>query len=175
MRLRRGVTRRMHLFSLGPADVADTSDDWYTPPWLFDAAALRFDMDVCAPVDPVRRTCPAVRYLTPLEDGLVSPWRGCVWMNPPWSKSLPWVERFATHDGGGLALLPATRSKSTAALLECAEAVTFFTGQFIRPNGNTDHNPWLVILAARGWIAVQALEGVARARAVPSWAQREAA
>jgi hypothetical protein len=158
-----------HLLVLSPEHVADTTDDWYTPPWLFEAAGLTFDIDVAAPVDPARRTCPAKAYLTPLEDGLTAPWEGLVWMNPPWSRSLPWLERFAVHPGGGLALLPATRSASTQALFSCADAVTFFTGQFSRPNGAIDHNPWLLILAARGDDARQALRRVAASRAVPSW------
>jgi hypothetical protein len=151
-----------------PADVADTSDDWYTPRWLFDAAGLIFDIDVSAPVDPVRRTCPARRYLTPLDDGLTEKWDGLIWMNPPWSRSLPWIERFK-HHGNGLALLPATRSQSTAAMLRCADAITFFTGQFMRPNGKTDHNPWLLILAARGPAAIEGLSRVARDRQTPAW------
>lgn len=152
------------LFALGAEDVADTSDDWYTPPWLFEAAGLTFDMDVAAPVAPERRTCPARRYLTPLDDGLVTPWEGIVWMNPPYSRPKPWIERWTEHPAG-LALCAATRSASTGILLNAAHAVTFFTGQFFRPNGETDHNPWLLVLAARGDLAVFALERIAEARA----------
>ena len=95
------------LFEVGAGGVADTNDDWYTPPWVFDAAGIVFDLDVAAPVDPSRRTCPARSYLTPVEDGLAQPWQGVVWMNPPFSGSRPWVERFAEHRSG-LALLPAS-------------------------------------------------------------------
>lgn len=157
------------LFDPSPADVALTTDDWYTPRWLFDAAGLVFAVDVSAPVDPARRTCPARRYLTPLEDGLTAPWSGLVWMNPPWSRSMPWIERFARHDPGGLALLPATRSAATQAMLQCADAVAFFTGQFSRPNGDVDHNPWLLLLAARGGEAIGGLERVADQRGTPAW------
>lgn len=45
------------LFDPNPEAVADTSD--------VRAAGLVFDLDVAAPVDPARRTCPAQRYLTP--------------------------------------------------------------------------------------------------------------
>lgn len=64
------------LFDVTAADVADTNDDWYTPPWLFEAAGLMFDFDVAAPVDPSRRTCPARAFLTPIEDGLAQEWGG---------------------------------------------------------------------------------------------------
>lgn len=156
------------LFDLGAADVADTSNDWYTPSWLFDAAGITFDMDVAAPVDPNRRTCPARRYLTPLEDGLTEPWHGLVWMNPPYSRPRPWVDRWVKHPSG-LALLAATRSASTGMALDGADAVMFFTGQFSRPNGEVDHNPWLLMLAARGSVAVVALERIAIARGVSCW------
>ena len=87
-------------------EVADTSDDWYTPRWIFDAAGIVFDMDVCAPVDPARRTCPARRYLTAIDDGLTVPWEGVVWMNPPFSETRPWVDRWI-EQADGMALLPA--------------------------------------------------------------------
>lgn len=31
------------------------ADDWYTPPWIFDQLGLRFDLDVCAPVETLYR------------------------------------------------------------------------------------------------------------------------
>ena len=40
------------LFPVTAADTALTSDEWYTPRWLFKAAGLVFDVDVCAPVAP---------------------------------------------------------------------------------------------------------------------------
>ena len=52
------------LFTLTDAHVAETTDDWYTPRWVFDAAGIRFDMDVAAPVNPDQRTCPADRVPT---------------------------------------------------------------------------------------------------------------
>src|SRR5271165_3839549 len=94
------------LFDVGPEDVAATTDDCYTPYWLFKAAGLVFDLDVAAPVNPAMRTCPARAYLTPVEDGLTTPWHGLVWMNPPYSKATRWVDRWATHPTG-LALLAA--------------------------------------------------------------------
>jgi DNA N-6-adenine-methyltransferase (Dam) len=120
------------LFDVSPEDVALTTDDWYTPRWLFDAAGLMFDMDVAAPVNPAYRTCPARRYLTAADDGLICEWNGLVWMNPPYSNMTPWVHRWAAHPTG-LALLPAarnsawrgvlTRSADALALIDAVEAV----------------------------------------------------
>ena len=57
------------------------SDDYLTPRWVFDALALRFDLDVCAPDD--GGLCPATAWYTAEQDGLAQPWYGRVWMNPP--------------------------------------------------------------------------------------------
>jgi DNA N-6-adenine-methyltransferase (Dam) len=148
------------LFDLSPADVADTSDDWYTPPWLFAAAGLTFDMDVAAPVDPERRTCPALTYLTPLEDGLTAPWAGLVWMNPPWSGAAPWAERFVAH-GNGLALFPAYNAHWIQRLLASVDALAILDVEYARPQGVTGHMRWPSLLLAAGDEAVRAVERVA--------------
>lgn len=152
------------LFAVSASDVADTSDDCYTPPWIFDAAGLVFDLDVAAPVNLARRTCPARRYLTVVEDGLTHPWDGLVWMNPPYSRIAPWVDRWADHPDG-LALLPAMHEvKWLGVLMSSADAMTLPTVEFSRPGGG---NPvrWRqpAILAARGAVSVSALGRVAAA------------
>lgn len=88
---------------------ARTSDDYYTPKWLFDAMGLRFDIDVaCPPEGPMFTPCD--RYFTQEDDGLMQEWRGTIFMNPPYSKPAPWVEKFIKH-GNGVALLPFAKSK----------------------------------------------------------------
>ena len=151
------------LFDVSPADVADTSDDWYTPRWIFDAAGLVFDMDVAAPVDPSRRTCPARCYLSPVEDGLTRPWEGVVWCNPPYSAVRPWAERFAAHSQG-LLLVPGVRSFWVNQVLSTVDAVTLLGDvAFGRPDGSTSTLRSVVILAAKGPLAVAALHRVAAA------------
>jgi len=164
------------LFAMSAPDVAATNDEWYTPRWIFDAAGLTFDLDVCAPVAPEFRTCPARRYLTVIEDGLSVPWGGLIWMNPPYSNPAPWVDRFAEHPVG-LALLPAAnshwrgryvRAADGIALLsvnknERAASATRLKSGFGRPDGSSVSYPHALILAARGELALSALEGVAMA------------
>jgi hypothetical protein len=150
------------LFDMSPADVADTSDDCYTPRWIFDASGLTFDLDVAAPANPAFRTCPAKRYLTPVEDGLCQPWEGLIWMNPPYSRCSPWVERFARHRCG-LALLPAVKEVYWLGwLLECADAVTLIGADFARPDGSVKAPP-LLILAGCGQAAAEAVGRVSAA------------
>jgi hypothetical protein len=151
-----------HLFEVSPADVAYTTDDYYTPRWIFDAAGLMFDMDVAAPIDPTYRTCPARHYLTLVEDGLAQPWEGLIWMNPPYSGTAPWVERFAAH-GCGLALVPALQRSWMARLMGCADAVALLSPKFHRPDDRRTDVMYMLILAACGSASVDALARVAAA------------
>ena len=80
-----------------------TSDDWYTPPLVFDALGITFDLDPCAPPGGVP-WIPAPRWFTESDDGLSQPWRGRVWLNPPYSSPAPWLEKFVDH-GDGVALI----------------------------------------------------------------------
>jgi hypothetical protein len=152
------------LFPVAGAEVALTTDEWYTPRWLFGAAGLTFDLDVCAPIDPAFRTCPARRHLTVLDDGLQQEWAGTVWMNPPYSKAAPWVDRFAAHPDG-LGLLLGVPRKWLGPMMRAADAFTILTlVEFGRPTGNMRGDlKWPCFLIARGAACVAALSRVADA------------
>ena len=92
----------MQLF--GMEQETATSDDYYTPSWLFEDMQVVFDLDVAAPPGGVP-WIPAKRFLTMADDGLSTPWEGRVWMNPPYSESTPWANKFREH-GNGIALMP---------------------------------------------------------------------
>jgi hypothetical protein len=85
------------------------SDQCFTPEHIFASLGLKFDLDVAAPVGGVDWV-PAKRHYSHKDDGLKQPWRGRVWMNPPFSNPKPWVEKFLAH-GNGVALLPMSKSK----------------------------------------------------------------
>ena len=85
------------------------TDETYTPPWLFEALGIQFDLDVASPVEALNWTIPAIHRYTIEDDALSQPWYGKVWMNPPYSKPTPWVDRFIEHNNG-VALLPFAKS-----------------------------------------------------------------
>lgn len=92
----------------GPAvrqrPVGGESNEWYTPPEIFKALGLEFDLDVCAPPGGLP-WIPAKRSLSYHDDGLVASWQGRVWLNPPYGPHVArWLARLADH-GNGVALI----------------------------------------------------------------------
>ena len=100
-----GVRMQDSLFNYVNAET--TSNDHYTPKWVFDLLDVTFDLDVAAPVGGVP-WIPALQSYSQADDGLVQPWHGLVWCNPPYSDILPWVRRLNEHRNG-IALLPHTK------------------------------------------------------------------
>lgn len=99
-----------------------TSDDFYTPAWIFERMGIEFELDVCAPPGGIP-WIPARRHFTQEDDGLAQPWRGMVWMNPPFSAPDPWVKRFIRH-GCGVALVPMSNGMWFHDLWGAADALT---------------------------------------------------
>lgn len=128
-----------------------SSDEWYTPPSIFDALGLRFDLDPAAPPGGVPWV-PADRHFSKREDGLTQPWDGHrAWVNPPYGRVTPdWLRKLATH-GDGLALVFAcTDTRWFQWVATEASALCFIRGRlrFHRPDGSpgaTAPSPSLLI------------------------------
>lgn len=83
---------------------SDESNQWFTPKYIFDAIDLQFDLDPCSPGEGLTHV-PANRHLTIVEDGLLTPWKGTVFMNPPYGKhTKDWMKKLSDH-GDGIALV----------------------------------------------------------------------
>jgi hypothetical protein len=82
------------------------TDEWYTPPHVFDALGCLFDTDVASPGRSGTPWIPAQTFITACS--LTAEWRGFVWMNPPFGARnglVPWLEKFIRH-GDGICLVP---------------------------------------------------------------------
>lgn len=141
------------------------SDEHYTPVSIFEAMKLTFDIDVAAPEDTTKRNCPAKAYYTEKDNGLIQKWEGLVWMNPPFSKPSPWVEKFIEH-GNGVALLVVSKSKWFRDIWEKADALvpTPYNLKFERPQEKAKNISFQTFLFAMGDQATKGLENVATAR-----------
>lgn len=108
-------------------------DEWLTPPDIL-APLGRFDLDPCAPV--VRPWETAAQHFTIEDNGLMQPWVGRVWCNPPFGReAIHWLRKLAVHSNG-IALIPA-RTETVMfyeTVWQVADAVLFIKG---RPHFHT--------------------------------------
>lgn len=111
-----------NLFKL-PECNGKSTDEMYTPAWIFKALGVTFDLDVCAPVDGPAHV-PCKRWFSSVDDGLAQDWDGVVWCNPPYSKPGPWAERWAGHSDGAF-LGPVAKSNWFPRALGSADLVYF--------------------------------------------------
>lgn len=147
----------------GAPQTALTSDDYYTPAWVFERLGITFDIDVCAPPGGIP-WIPAERYFAMEDDGLAQPWEGRVWMNPPYSSPSAWVDKFIAH-GNGVCLVPFAKSAWFDRLWASADAIVAPGVAASRFVGGPIFMP--VHLAAYGAECVEAIGrlGVARVAA----------
>jgi hypothetical protein len=140
------------------------SDDWYTPQWVFDGMGVIFDMDVAAPPGGVAWV-PAVRSLSESDDGLLTPWAGYVWCNPPYSAPTQWCRKWAAHEPGGCILIRSDLSTSGPfAAFSAADAAYFAPKrlQFVNGRGGkTGAVNFSTVILARGRVCVDGLHRLA--------------
>lgn len=133
-------------------------DEWYTPRWLFDALAVKFSIDVCAPLDQTHSSVPAERHFTIEDDGLAQPWEGTVWCNPPYSKPEPWARRMIHHRDGLLLTHMPMNAGWCVDTWEACDAIRLFQAmEFVRPDGAVQRPGYWLQLTAFGPIATEAL------------------
>lgn len=78
------------------------TDAWMTPPEIIHKLGV-FDLDPCAPIKRPWNT--AKKHYTIEDNGLMCPWEGRVWCNPPYGdQTASWLNLLAKH-GNGIALI----------------------------------------------------------------------
>jgi hypothetical protein len=134
--------------------------EWYTPPGLFDAIGLTFDLDPASPGSDVVPWLPAHEHYTRDDDGLRQNWYGLVWLNPPYGPAaVPFVDAMIEH-GDGMLLLPArTETRNFQWAASNADSVCFLRDRlhFIRNDGFQARSSFGSTLFAFGARSVTAL------------------
>jgi hypothetical protein len=117
--------------------------EWLTPPEII-AALGSFELD---PATPDLQPYPtAIHRYTKADDGLVKPWFGRVWLNPPYTSSeiAKWLSRMAEHDHGTSLIFARTETDAFFRYVwERATALLFLRGRtyFHKPDGErAEHN-----------------------------------
>lgn len=80
-----------------------TTDVWLTPPYIIDSLG-EFDLDPCCPNNLPWKTAKQIYSLDNDQDGLKLNWSGRVWLNPPYSNWVTFLEKLKIH-GNGIALI----------------------------------------------------------------------
>lgn len=138
------------------------SDEWYTPPEIFKALNLVFDLDPFSPGP--GHWVPAKNVYTKEQDGFSSPWFGTVFVNPPFggrNGHVPALKKYIQH-GDGIAVARAyTSAKWFQDIVPQVDLFLFPKGKtkFIRPDGTVGKAPGSgVIFLAIGQRSSEALK-----------------
>jgi hypothetical protein len=138
------------------------SSEWFTPPEIFEALGLTFDHDPCSPGP--GHWVPARKIYTVENDGLVQPWEGLVFVNPPFggrNGHVPWLRKFLEHRNG-IAIVRAYTSSAWFNDYAVQAQLMLFPRQktkFIRPDGSIGKAPGHgIALLGMGEVACDALK-----------------
>jgi ParB family transcriptional regulator, chromosome partitioning protein len=133
------TTATLPIFPDLAAPATLTPDDRYTPRHLIEAARQALggiDLDPASSAE-ANAVVQAARYYTIADNGLAQPWRGRVWLNPPYSDPLPWLQALVAHVqssqvAAALALLPCAGSPRWARLAWAQAAGVCLLGQRVQ-------------------------------------------
>jgi hypothetical protein len=139
------------------------TSEWRTPPSTFNPLGLEFDLDPCSPLDGPDFV-PARKKYTINDNGLLQPWFGLAFVNPPFggrNGHVPWMMKFFEH-GNGILVVKAYTSSGWwhGYVVPNAELLCFPKGKtkFIHPDGSVGTAPGHgVCLIGAGEIACAAL------------------
>jgi hypothetical protein len=113
--------------------------EWLTPPAIIEALGGpdSFDLD---PASPIVRPWPTARaHYTIVDNGLVKPWFGRVWVNPPYGRTIGrWLARMAAHGRGVVLIFARTDTEAFHDhVWQAASGLLFIRGRldFLRSDG----------------------------------------
>jgi len=121
------------------------NDEWYTPTEIIRSLG-NFDLDPASSEEAFRLNSSAKEIYTARDNGLIQPWNGRIWLNPPYSN--PLVQQFllkmAEHNRGIALVFSKIEAKwFHDIVLDNATAVKFLYNriQFFKPDGTKGMQP----------------------------------
>lgn len=102
--------------------------EWLTPPNIIKSLG-EFDLDPCSPVN--RPWPTAKKHYTEVDNGLMLPWDGRVWCNPPYGQETgTWLEKCSQHNNCIALTFARTETKMFAKYVwDKADAILFIQGR----------------------------------------------
>ncbi len=121
------------------------NDEWYTPNEIIHSLG-EFDLDPASSPEAFRLNQSAKKIYTAQDNGLMQPWHGRVWLNPPYSNPLlqDFLKRMAEHNRGIALVFSKIEAKWFHDIVfEYATAVKFLYNriQFLKPGGTKGTQP----------------------------------
>lgn len=106
----------------------DNNDVWLTPPSLIKSLG-EFDLDPCSPLRRPWNT--AKKHYNVNDNGLVLPWDGRVWLNPPYGRELAlWLQKMSLHLNGTALIFGRTDTEALHKwMFPFAESILFIKGR----------------------------------------------
>lgn len=105
------------------------SVDWYTPQWIFDDLGIEFDLDPCHPKNKIP-WIPVKKHYSLEDNGLVSPWFGNVWLNPPYGReTTDWLKKMHEYRNGIALVFARTDCKWYHDYVVKADGLLFLKGR----------------------------------------------
>lgn len=138
------------------------SDEWYTPPEIFEALGLTFCLDPCSPGKD--HWVPAQKVYTEQDDGLTQQWDGIVFVNPPFggrNGHVPWLQKFVEHGHGIILVRAYTSAKWFQDYAPLMGGTLFPRGKtkFVRADGSIGKSPGSgIVLWSLGFTSTEALK-----------------
>lgn len=115
--------------------------EWYTPPGIFDALGLEFDLDPCSP-GAGKSFVPAKKHYTIKDDGLAQPWNGLAFVNPPYGNQTgTWLKKLADHGNGIGLVFSRTDTQWFHDLAKQLDLVCFVKGRIKFYRGGIEEQP----------------------------------
>lgn len=112
--------------------------EWYTPPFIFDNLKTRFDLDPCSPGKDKCIVPALAHYVLPDNNGLIDPWFGLVFCNPPYGRYVDkWLKRCAEHNNGIALVFARTSTKWFQSIAPTTSLICFINKRLKFISGKT--------------------------------------